>query len=327
MKTMLRTVTSAIAWLVVGLLPIALVHAQSYPTRPIKIIVPFAAGSGTDVVARLTGHEMSVLLGQTVIIENQSTGATVVATQNVARAAPDGYTLFLTTSAHAILPSLHNDLAFDVIKDFSPVMLVCAGPLVLTSNPNFPAKNVKDLIALAKAKPGQINYASSGTGTAPHLAMELLKVKAGINLVHVPYRGGGPAMSDVLAGVVPLYFSAPSTALPHIKAGTALALGQTTGTRSELIKDIPTIAEQGVPGYNMELWYALLGPADLPRPIVDRLVTAMSAALKKDEVKQTLEKLGFAPKPSTPEELGKYIRSEVEQWSVVAKAANLSEQK
>jgi tripartite-type tricarboxylate transporter receptor subunit TctC len=327
MNKLLRTVTSAIAWLVVGLLPIASAQAQPYPTRPIKIVVPFAAGSGADVVARLTGNEMSILLGQPVIIDDQSAGATVVATQYVARSAPDGYTLFMTTSAHAILPSLHNDLSFDVIKDFSPITMVCAGPLVLTSNPNFPAKNVKDLIALAKAKPGQINYASSGTGTAPHLAMELLKVKAGISLVHVPYRGGAPAMTDVLAGVVPLYFASPATALPQIKAGAALVLGQTTATRSELLKDIPTIAEQGVPGYNMELWYALLGPANMPRPIVDRIVAAMSAALKKDEVKQTLEKLGFAAKPSTPEELGKYIRSEVEQWSVVAKAANLSEQK
>lgn len=305
----------------------AATHAQTYPTRAIKIIVPFAAGSGTDVVARLIANELSARVGQPVLVENQSAGATVVATQNVARAEPDGYTLFLTTSAHSILPSLHKQLPFDVSDDFSPIMLVCAGPLVLAAHPSFPAKNIQELIALAKSKPGQINYASSGTGTAPHLAVELLKVKAGIDLMHVPYRGGSPAMNDVLSGVVPLYFGAPATILSHIKARSVRALGQSTATRSELMKDIPTLAEQGVTGYNVELWYALLGPAKLPRPVIERISTEVTAILQKPEVKKSLEALGFEPKPSSPAELAKYIVSERDQWAEVAKVSNLTEGK
>ena len=322
-----RITTLAFAALALAILPFVSAQAQNYPTRSIKIVVPFPAGSGTDVVARLIGNELSIRLGQAVIIENQSAGATTVATQNVARAEPDGYTLFLTTSAHAILPSLHKQLAFDVVKDFTPIMLVCAGPLLLTAHPSFPAKNIQELIALAKSKPGQINYASSGTGTAPHLAVELLKVKAGIDLQHVPYRGGSPAMNDVLAGVVPMYFAAPSTAMSHIQAGKVRALGQSTATRSALIKDIPTIAEQGVPGYNVELWYGLLGPAKLPQPIVERILKEVTEILKKDQVRASLQALGFEPKPSSSEVFAKYIRSEMEQWADVAKVAKLTEQK
>jgi tripartite-type tricarboxylate transporter receptor subunit TctC len=302
----------------------AVFAVEPYPAHTIKIIVPFAAGSGSDVVARLLGRHLQERLGKTVIIENRSTGATVVGTELTAAAAPDGYTLLLTTSAHAILPSMHKDLPFDVIKDFTPVTEVCAGPLIFTANPKFPAKNVKELIALAKAKPGQINYASSGTGTAPHLAMELLKVKAAIDLVHVPYRGGAPAMTDVIAGVVPMYMAAPATALPFIASGQVVALGQSTAERSDLVKNIPTIAEQGVPGYDVELWYGLLGPAKMPQDIVDRLHKEVAEILQLSDVLEILQKLGFEPKSSTPQQFSAYIEHEVKQWAEVAQAAHLT---
>jgi tripartite-type tricarboxylate transporter receptor subunit TctC len=297
---------------------------EPYPTHTIKIIVPFAAGSGSDVVGRLLAHHLQERLGKTVIIDNQASGATVVGTELTARAAPDGYTLLLTTSAHAILPSMHKNLPFDVIKDFTPVTEVCAGPLILTANPKFAAKNVKELIALAKAMPGQINYASSGTGTAPHLAMELLKVKAGIDLVHVPYRGGAPAMTDVIAGVVPMYMAAPATALPFIANGLVIPLGQSTAVRSDLVKNIPTLAEQGVPGYDVELWYGLLGPAKMPQDVVNRLNKEVAQILQLPDVREKLQKLGFEPKSSTPQRFSAYIVHEVEQWAEVVQAAHLT---
>lgn len=314
----------AIAGLALGALSAAAVAEGPYPTRPIKMIVPFPAGSGTDIVARLIGDELARRLGQPIVIENQAGGGTVVATRATASAEPDGHTLFLTTSAHAILPSLHRQLPFNVVTDFTPVMLVCAGPLVLTAHPSFPANNIQELIQLAKSKPGQINYASSGTGTAPHLAVELLKVKTGIDIVHVPYRGGAPAMNDVLAGHVSLYFAAPATALPHVTSGGVRALGQSAAERSELIKDIPTLAEQGVTGYNVELWYGLLGPAKLPPAVVVRLQKEVADILNMAEVRKTLQGLGFQPKPSSSQQFADYIQSELQQWAEVAKAANLS---
>jgi tripartite-type tricarboxylate transporter receptor subunit TctC len=305
-------------------LPQAALAADAYPTHTVKIIVPFAAGSGSDVVARLLARHLQERLGKTVIVDDQSGGATIVGTELTSSAAPDGYTLLLTTSAHAILPSMHKDLPFDVIKSFTPVAEVCAGPLIFVANPTFPAKNVKELIALAKAKPGQINYASSGTGTAPHLAMELLKVKAGIDIVHVPYRGGAPAMTDVIAGVVPMYMAAPATALPFVANGKVVALGQTTAERSTLVKNIPTVAEQGVPGYDVELWYGLLGPAKMPTDIVDRLSKEIAQILLLPDVRERLEKLGFEPKSSSPAQFSAYIEREVKQWAEVAQAAHLS---
>lgn len=298
----------------------------SYPTQPIKLLVPFPAGSGTDVVARLISRDLSQTLGQPVIVENQAGGGGLIATQSTARAAPDGHTLFLTTSAHAILPSLQSKLQFDVVDDFEAVSLVCAGPLVLTAHPSFPAKSISELISLAKSKPGQINYASSGTGTAPHLAVELLKSMTGIDIVHIPYRGGSPAMNDVVAGVVPLYFAAPSTAIPHVQSGAVRALGISTDKRPDFIKDIPTIAEQGVPGYNTELWYGLLAPRNTPPEIVQKLNTEIAKILQKPEVRNVLLGLGFEPKNLTPAEFRDYIRAEVKRWAAVATAANLAKQ-
>lgn len=301
-------------------------RAQTYPSQPIKLLVPFPAGSGTDVVARLIGNDLSQSLGQPVIVENQAGGGGMIATLSTARATPDGHTLFLTTSAHAILPSLQSKLQFDVIDDFEPVMLVCAGPLVLAAHPSFPAKTIPELVALAKSKPGQINYASSGTGTAPHLAVELLKSMTGIDIVHIPYRGGAPAMNDVLAGVVPLYFAAPSTAIPNVQNGAVRALGISTDKRPDFIQDIPTIAEQGVPGYNVELWYGLLAPRNTPPDVVKKLNMEISKTLQKPEVRKVLLGLGFEPKGMASAEFRDYLRVEVKRWAEVAAASNLAKQ-
>ncbi|WP_375459949.1 Bug family tripartite tricarboxylate transporter substrate binding protein [uncultured Enterovirga sp.] len=299
-------------------------RAQGFPSKVIRILVPFSAGSGTDVVARLLARELGPRLGQNILVENQTGAGGNMATASLARAEPDGHTLLLTTTAHAIAPNLQKSLPFDAVADFAPVTLVCSGPLVLTANPAFAAKTVGDLIALAKAKPGTINYASSGTGTTPHLAVELLKIKAGIDLVHVPYRGGNPAMVDVLANVVPLYFASPATAMPMVESGQVRALGLSSAERPSFIRDIPTIAEQGVPGYRVDFWYGLLAPAKTPRSTVDRLQRETAEILRKPEVIAQLHKLGFDPTATTPEAFGGLIRDEIALWAEVTRTAKIS---
>lgn len=299
------------------------VAAQDFPSRQIKIIVTFAAGSGSDVVTRLIGAELQNRLGQPVVIENQTGGGTVIATQNTARAEPDGYTLLMTTSGHTILPAIHKTLPFDAIKDFTPVMMVCAGPLILVTHPQYPAKNLKELIAMAKEKPGSINFASAGTGSAPHMALELLKFKTGTDIVHVPYRGGPPAMADVISGVVQAYFAASATALTQLQGGTVRAIAQTTGKRSQTFKDIPTIAEQDVPDFDLAQWYGLVAPAKLPPEIAEKIRKEVTDIMGKDDIRKKMLGLGCEPQPSTSAEFAKYIGSEVKLWTEIAKEAKL----
>ena len=297
--------------------------AQSYPSGPIKLIVPFAAGSGTDVVARLLGIELGPRLGQTIVVEAMPGSAGNLATARLARSAPDGLTLILTTSAHSIAPSLFKDLTFDIAKDFAPVSLVCSGPLILTAHRDFAANSIQELVALAKKTPGKLNYASPGTGTAPHLAAELLKIKAGIDMVHVPYRGGNPAMTDVLANVVPMYFASPATAMPLVEAGSIKALGQSSARRPSFVPNIPTIAEQGYPDYRVDFWYGLLAPAGTPAPIVERLHAEVGEVLKMPKITEHFNKLGFEAAGLKPADFDRFIREEADVWAGVAKAAKL----
>jgi tripartite-type tricarboxylate transporter receptor subunit TctC len=229
----------------------------------------------------------------------------------------------MTTSGHSILPAIQKNLPFDVIKDFTPVMMVCAGPLILVTHPQYPAKNLKELIAMAKEKPGSINFASAGTGSAPHMALELLKFKTGTDIVHVPYRGGPPAMADVIAGVVQAYFAASATAMTQLQGGTVRALAQTTGKRSETFKDIPTVTEQGVPEFDLAQWYGLVAPAKMPAEIVEKIRKEVTDSMGKDEIRKRMLALGCEPQPSTREAFGKYISDEVKLWADVAKEAKL----
>lgn len=290
---------------------------------PLRILVPFPAGSGTDVIARLLAGELQPKLNQPVVVINQAGGGGISATLATAKAEPDGNTIFLTTSAHAILPKVKKDLPFDIIKDFAPVTLVCAGPLVLTVAADFPAKDLQELIALAKAKPGQIDYASSGIGTAPHLAMELLDAKAGIKLSHVPYRGGAPAIADVASGNVPMYFGAPSSGLPFIAAGKVRAIAISSAKRPSFMPNIPTVQEQGIADFNVELWYGILAPAKTPPARIAQLQQDIKEILAKPNVRETMLGLGFEPRPSTPEEFATYLVSEIKLWGDVADLAGM----
>lgn len=297
------------------------VLAQMGP--PLRIIVPFPSGSGTDVVARLLAGELQPKLNQPVVVINQAGGGGIAATTATSRAEPDGNTIFLTTSAHAILPKVKKDLPFDIINDFAPVMLVCAGPLVLTVAAEFPAKNLQEMIALAKAKPAQINYASSGIATAPHLAMEYLNAKVGIQLVHIPYRGGAPAIADVASGNVPMYFGAPSSGLPFIASGKVRAIALSSATRPSFMPNIPTVQEQGIADFNVELWYGILAPAKTPKARIAQLQKAVTEILAMPNVRETMLNLGFEPRPSTSEEFATYLKNEVKLWGEVADIAGM----
>lgn len=300
------------------------VFAQALSSQPIRIIVPFPAGSGTDVVARLVASKLAPRLGQPVVIVNQTGSSGVIGTQTVARAKPDGHTLLLANSSHTILPSTVPDLPFDVLADFAPVTPLSVGPIVLVAHKNVPANNIQELVALAKSKPGVLNYASPGAGTVPHLATELLQLRTGIEMVHVPYRGGAPAVMDVMAGVIELYFSAPSTAMPHLQSGAIKALGLSSAKVPEFIQKMPIIGqtkpiqEQGVPDFDLDLWYGILAPGKTPADIIVRLQSEIGEILRMPDVRETMNRLGVEPKPSTADEFGRFMRAEVKLWSEVA---------
>ncbi|TCT06224.1 tripartite tricarboxylate transporter substrate binding protein [Aquabacter spiritensis] len=321
MSIFARGARAALAGLLLS--AVALGGALAQSGAPLRIIVPFPPGSGTDIVARLIAGELQPKLNQTVVVLNQAGGGGISATLATAKADPDGNTIFLTTSAHAILPKVKKDLPFDIVKDFAPVMLVCAGPLVLTVAAEFPAKDLKEMIALAKAKPGQIDYASSGIGTAPHLAMELLNAKAGIKMTHVPYRGGAPAIADVAAGNVPMYFGAPSSGLPFISAGKVRAIAVSSAKRAAFMPNVPTVQEQGIAEFDVELWYGILAPAKTPPARIAQLQKDISEILAKPSVRETMLGLGFEPRPSSSAAFAAYLDKEVKLWGEVADLAGM----
>jgi len=299
----------------------ATAHAQTYPTRPIRLIVSFAPGAGADVIARLVAPRITDSLGQQVIVDNRTGAGGIVGSDIVAKAAPDGHTVILAINSHAINASLYSKLPYDTRKDFAPVTLVASGPLVLAVNPNLPANTVKDLIGYVKSKPGQLSYASAGVGTPTHLAGELLKTMAGIDMAHVPYKGGPPTMAAVVAGEVLLFFSGTAVALPTIKAGRIKALGVTSKARSPLLPGTPTMAESGLQGYDVEIWYGLLAPGATPRSIVGRLHAEFTRALQVPEVRERLTALGLEPIGSTPAQFGAYLNAEILKWEKVVKAS------
>jgi tripartite-type tricarboxylate transporter receptor subunit TctC len=292
--------------------------ADPYPTKPIRMIVGFAPGGGTDLTARPVAQKLSELLGQQVVVENKPGAAGNIATEQVVRAAPDGYTLLMgTIAALAINPSLYGNLKFDPETDLAPVIQVVDATNVLALHPSVQAGSVKELIALAKQK--SLSAGSSGIGATGHLAIELFNLMAGTKLVHVPYKGGGPAMGDLVGGQIQLIFATTASAIPQIKAGRVKGIAVTTAKRSALMPELPTISEAGLPGFDANNWYGIVAPAGTPRAIIDQLNAATTKALGMPEVKATLFNQGLDPAPGTPEQFGAYIRSERIKWAKVIK--------
>ncbi|HVY59382.1 MAG TPA: tripartite tricarboxylate transporter substrate binding protein [Xanthobacteraceae bacterium] len=301
--------------------PIA-ASAQNYPSKSIRLIVPFPAGGPNDIIARVVGQKMSDLLGQSVVIDNRGGAGGVIGTDVVAKAAPDGYTIALTSAgALSISVSVQDKVPYDSLKDFAPITLVASVPELLVVPAKLPVSSVKDLVALAKSKPKQLNFASSGSGSMPHLAGELFRMTAGIDIVHVPYRGAAPAVNDLLGGQVQMMFADIPVLLPHVKSGALKALGVGSKARAPSLPDVPTLAELGLPQVEAENWYGMVAPAGTPPAIVAKLHDAVAAALKSPEVQQKLSSQGASLIGNSPEAFGAYIRSEMVKWAKVAKAS------
>jgi len=310
---------------VLALASVAQAQAQSYPTRPITLVLGFAPGGPSDVMARIFSRKLEQLLGQPVVIENRSGAGGNVAAELVARAEPDGHTLLLANSGIlAANISLYKKINFDPVKDFAPVMLVGAQPNVLVVHPSVPAKTLTELIAYVKTKPGKLNFASGGRGSSPHLAGELLKQRAGIDIVHVAYRGTGPALQDVVAGHIEMCFSSVSPVLGYIQNGTLRPLAVAALERTPLLPDVPTIAELGFPGFEANAWHGLVVPVATPKEVVAILHRAMAETLKDPDTRKALITFGVDVVGGTPEELAAYIKSEIPKWAEIIKASGTS---
>ncbi len=307
-------------------MPLLAAHAvaQPYPAKPIRMIVGYPPGGGTDIVGRMMAQKFSENFGHTVIVDNRGGATGNIGTELAARATPDGYTLLMGNVApNAINVSLFKKIAFDPVNDFAPVSLVALTPNMLVVHPSVPVKNIKDLIALAKAKPGAYNYASAGIGSSSHLAGALFGILTGTNIVHVPYKGGGPAMVDVLAGQMQLYFGTMPGVMPHVKSGKLRPVAVTSDKRSQTLPEFPTIAESGVTGYEAATWYGLLAPAQTPRAIVERLHREVVKILGVAEMRERLVAQGFEPVGGTPEQFGAYIKTEIAKWGKVIREAGI----
>jgi len=297
--------------------------AQDYPNRPIRFIVPYPPGGGTDVVARIMSDALAADLGQPIIIDNRGGAAGNVGTDIAAKAAADGYNILFTLSSHTINPKLYDKLPFDVERDFVPISLAASIPQILVVHPSVPANNVQELIALAKANPGKLNYASVGTGSPGHIAGELFKIKTGVDIVHIPYKGGGPAVVDTIGGQVQLLFVSMPAAWQHVKAGKLKAIAVASAKRSVAAPDLPTIAESGVPDYAVESWYGALAPAKTPPAAVARLNAAFAKVLGNPQIKEKLLAQGAEAAPSTQAEMDRVIKEELEKWDLVIKTAKI----
>lgn len=295
------------------------VGAQSYPVKPVRVVIPWPPGGSNDVVGRIVMQKLSESLGQQFVIDNRAGASGAIGSETVAKAPPDGYTLMVHSTTHLGNAHLYKKLPYDTLKDFAPVGLLAAQPGALTIHPSLPVKNVKEFIALAKAHPGQINYSSSGNGSAPHLSMALLVSMAGIQLVHVPYKGGAPQVTALVAGETQASLATISTVIVHIKSGRLRALGVSSAQRSGLLPEVPTIAESGVPGYEMNPWIAVYAPANTPRPIIDKLNAEINKALKLPDVAQSLRNQALDPWPSTPEEFAQRIKVDYEKYGKLIK--------
>jgi tripartite-type tricarboxylate transporter receptor subunit TctC len=289
--------------------------AQSYPVKTIRVVVPYPPGGATDLTGRLVGQKMTERFGQTVVVENRSGASGVIGAEIVAKSPADGYIVLLASPAEiAVLPHLQK-MPYNVDKDLAPVSLAVVTPLILVTHPSLPVKTVKELIALAKAQPGRLSYASAGTGGVQHLAGELLKITMKIDMVHVPYKGAGPVMPDLIGGHVPMFFSGMPPAMPHVRAGKLRALAVTTTKRSPAAPEVPTMGEAGVPGFDISNWFAYFAPAGTPSEVIGKLNAEINRALKLPDVKEKLASVGAEAVGTSPEELAKFVRAESDKFA------------
>jgi tripartite-type tricarboxylate transporter receptor subunit TctC len=309
--------------LFVAAVPAAAV-AQAWPTKPIRLMVPFPPGGSTDIIARIVAQKLAAQLGQGVVIENRGGAGGTLGTAVVAKAANDGYTLVVgTTSTHVVAPSVYQKIEYDPVRDFAPISLIGTTPYLLVVNPQVPAKTLKELVALMKARPGRLNYASAGVGSTTHLAMEMLKGASNTYALHIPYNGNGPAGSAVIAGQVEILFGSLPAVLPHAKSARVRALAVGTPKRSPSLPEVPTVAESGYPGFDASLWLAIMAPAGTPAPVIDRLHKEIVAAVQAKETSDLLDKNGAEPLTSTPAELAAMIRDGVAKYAKVVKEAGV----
>lgn len=321
---MLRGLFKRVALAALVVLSLTSGAAATYPDRPIRIVVPTTVGGGADTLARMIGTRLSERVGQSVIIENLPGANGMIGMGKVAKADPDGYTLALTFTDHFINPSLYKNQPYDLLKDFAPVVYLGALPFVVAVNPEVPVRSVGELIALARQKPGEIHFASAGTGGALHLAGELFKVNAGVQLTHVPYKGTSAALPDLMSNRVQLIFTSAISVRSHAEAGKLKMLATTGAKRAADLPDLPTVAEAGVPGYVSGIWYGVLAPAKTPRPIIDQLNKEITAILTSPDFVAAMAKQGVALAPGTPEAFAEFYRSEIDKWGKVIKDANIS---
>lgn len=308
------------------LLAIPLGFAQGFPLKPIRILVPYASGGGVDIVARTLSPKLGELLGQAVVVENRPGGNSNIASELVAKAAPDGYTLLLASPSNATNVSLYSKMPYDPIKDFSPVVAIGFAPLVLVSHPSLPARTVGELIALARRRPGQLSYASGGNGTSQHLAAELMKSISRIQIVHIPYKGAAPALVDIIGGQVVFMFNNPLEILQYVEAKRVRVLGVTSATRAPVLPEVPTFAESGLPHFEATVWWGLLAPAGTAKEVVNRINAETNKVLMTTDIQSRFKSLGAQPSGGSPQQFAVFLQNEVSKWATVIKQAGIQAQ-
>ena len=323
MNILVRALTVAAGLLLTGAALAQTAAVAAYPIRPVRLVVPFAPGGTNDVLGRVVGEKLSERLGQPFVIDNRAGANSVIGSEMVARANPDGYTLLIVSAGFAVNPTLSRKLPYDSERDFAPIGLVGGGPYLMVVHPSVPAKTVNEFIAWVKSRPGQVNYASVGAGSPPHLAAELLRITAGIDMQHIPYKGGGAVLPDLIAGRVSMFFGSISTLRPHVQTGKIRAIAVTTVKRSAAMPELPTFIESGLAGYEVNGWYGLLAPGKTPRTIVNRLSTELRQVLGDSETRGRFQAHGMDPAPGTAEEFAALIRSEIAKWAKVVRAAGI----
>ena len=315
------------AWIAAGVLCCCVAaYAQPYPSRPIRLIVPFAPGGGNDIVGRIIAEGLTQTLGQTVVVENRPGAGSVVGSEIAAKATPDGYTLLLGNISLAFNPALYKKLPFDAQRDLATVTLLAEQPNILVASTSIGAATLKDFIALARAAPGKLTYGSAGAGSGTHLAMELICLTNKVKLIHVPYKGTGPALTAVLGNEISVFLSTFASAMPHVKSGRLRTFGVTSAKRAETLPEVPTIAESGMPGYEYSTWYGLMVPARTPRPVIDRLNTTTVALLNTPEIRNRYKSQGMDVTPSTPAEFSAKLKNDTDKWLKVVHAAQIPPQ-
>ncbi len=322
---MTRNLYSVVAWMAGAAIAVSAANApaQQFPTKPIRFLVGFAPGGSTDILARMVAEQMTQRWGQQVVVTNRGGAAGLIAADFTAKSAPDGYTVLMAISNHVIAPSVYAKIPYDTINDFAPVSPVGASPFLVLANLALPAKNLQEFIALAKSKPGQLNFATPGVGSIQHLSNELLNAMAGIKMVHVPYKGGVPALMDTIAGAAAVTFITPAQALPQVRAGKIKAFGISSVKRSPVLPEVPTVAEAGVPGFEAIVWFGVLTQVKTPRPIIDKLHAEIARMLALPETRERMAQLGVDVLNGSPEQLGKMMRDDLQKWSAVAKQAGI----